>query len=90
MDDAIDPSALNVLIQPVVFDHRPKVRTGAHPVALLNDPAVHVTKVKAPVRPRLGIDGPKVGIAAAQEFCAWGGIVHYQFTILIHNLCTTH
>jgi len=42
VDQTPDAAAAKVLVQLMLFHHRAQVGAGPHPIALLDDPAIHV------------------------------------------------
>ena len=68
IDQRADPAAVDVLIEPIFLDLRPKVRAFLGPGGFLNDAVIHVADIEASVRPGGGPDGAEVGIERRDEF----------------------
>ena len=74
VNDPVDPSLADILVQPVGGHHAPQVGAPAHPITFLDDTPVHIKDIETAIRACLRRQRPEVGILRGDEFPALVGI----------------
>ena len=85
VDEAIDSSLAYVLVYAPLVDNAPQVASFSCPVALLDDPSVHVYEEHGAIGCGLRPQWSEVDVFGAHELSAWGGVPkHRQSVFAVH------
>ena len=83
---APDAAAVNDLVQLVLLNLQTQVRSGAGPLAFLDDAAVHVRDVDRPVGRGPHVDRPEERVAAQDELRSRVGVAQLRQPLGLHDL----
>ena len=74
VNNPVDPSLADILVQPVGGHHTPQIGTPAHPITFLDNAPVHVEDIETAIGTGLRRQRPEVGILRGDEFSTLVGI----------------